>query len=324
METVGGVNNWKLTLRREGEGVTLARAVTCDIRAALPETVLGLPVTALGEHALSPGAREEPGEEVLVSCGPLPEDAAWDNRNLRDLTLPEGLRRVGDYAFLNCGGLRKLRLYDGVAFWGGGALMNCRVLNTVEITRTGPEGDALAYFADELSRELDATVFTPDGTARLLFPEFAEVYEENCPAHHFDYAIYGAGYPYHHCFRQKRLNLKDYDALWPGYLGMEHDESCALRLAWWRVRRPLGLSDRAAALYWAYLRARGGETVQWLLEQADTAGLAFFLSRAKMDDSALSAACALARDRGAAEALALLLEAQHRRNPAGAEKRFDL
>ena len=55
METVSGVNNWKLVIRREAAGVTILRAETCDRQAALPDTLFGLPVTALGHHALTPG-----------------------------------------------------------------------------------------------------------------------------------------------------------------------------------------------------------------------------------------------------------------------------
>ena len=177
METVSGVNNWKLVIRREAAGVTLLRAVTCDERAALPEELFGLPVTALGDHALAPTAGEAEGEAVQVTCGPVAADAEWNNRNLRELTLPPALRRVGDYALMNCVGLKTLRLWDGVTFWGGGALMNCRTLDTFHLTRTGEQGESLAYFADELSRELDVTITEPDGqTVRLLFPEYMEVY----------------------------------------------------------------------------------------------------------------------------------------------------
>ena len=48
METISGINNWKLVVRREAEGVTILRAVTCDAKAALPDTLFGLPVTVLG------------------------------------------------------------------------------------------------------------------------------------------------------------------------------------------------------------------------------------------------------------------------------------
>ena len=61
METISGSGNWRLTIRRESAGVTILRAATCDARARLPETLYGLPVTALGDHALSPTAAPRRG-----------------------------------------------------------------------------------------------------------------------------------------------------------------------------------------------------------------------------------------------------------------------
>ena len=141
--------------------------------------------------------------------------------------------------------------------------------------------------------ETDGTVF------RLLFPEYREVYEENCPAHHFDYNIFGAGYPYHHSFRRKRLDLRTYDELWSGFLGMEHDEDCAVRLAFWRLRYPVELTPRAEGQYLSHLRAHAGEAAVWLVGERDMPGLAFLLRTAEPDREALSAACALARESGA-------------------------
>ena len=327
METVSGASNWKLVFRREGGGVTILRAGTPDVRAVLPERLFGLQVTALGDRALAPerqGDALPPGAEaVLVTCGLA--EAEWDNRRLQDLALPETLEAMGNYALLNCSALKTLRMYDGAARWGGGALMNCRSLDTLHLTRTGPDqGEALAWFAGELSRELDVTLHGPEGiTARLLFPEYTELYEENCPAHHFDYFISGAGYPYHHCFRQKRLSLKEYDALWRDFLGMEHDEAAALRLAWRRLRWPLDLGE-AEAGYRAYLKEHAGDALRLLMEEEDGDVLPLLLDLAEPDREALSAACALAREKGDTAALAALLENQHRRFPAGLEKTFAL
>ena len=328
METVSGASNWRLVLRREKGGVTILRAGTPDARASLPDRLFGLPVTALGDRALAPERQGDPvppgAETLLVTCAPPDKDA--DNRLLRDLTLPETLEAMGNYALLNCSALKTLRIHDNILRWGGGALMNCRSLDTLHLTRTGPDqGEALAWFAGELSRELDVTVYGPGGErARLLFPEYTELYEENCPAHHFDYSISGAGYPYHHCFRQKRLSLKEYDALWRDFLGMEHDEAAALRLAWRRLRRPLELGETAAAGYRAYLKEHAGDALRLSLEEEDGEALPLLLELAEPDREALSAACALARETGATAALAALLEEQHRRFPAGLEKSFAL
>lgn len=325
LETISGISSWKLTICRETAGIAVLRAVTCEPSAALPETLWGLPVTALGDHALAPGAGQVPGEEVLVSCGPLPPDAQWDNRNLRDLTLPASLERVEDYALFNCTELKTLRLGDGVNRWGGGAIMNCRRLDTFQMDCSGREGELLAYFAGELPGELDVTLRRRGETwTRLIFPEYVEVYEENCPAHHFDYNIYGAGYGYHHCFYGKKLDLKSYDVLWRPMLAMEHDGGCALRLAWWRLRYPAELTDGAAADYRAYLRSHALEAVRFLLSLGDVSDLRLLLRETAPDRETLTAACALAREKGGAAALALLLEEQHRRFPAGEESRFAL
>lgn len=326
METISGASNWRLVLRREEGGVTILRAGTPDAKAVLPERLFGLPVTALGDRALAPERQGDPvppgAEAALVVC--VPPEEGWDNRALRDLTLPESLEALGDYALLNCSALKTLRMYDSIFHWGGGALMNCRSLDALHLTRMGPEqGEALAWFAGELSRELDVTIHDPDGgeAVRLLFPEYTELYEENCPAHHFDYFISGAGYPYHHCFRQKRLSLKEYDALWRDFLGMEHEERAALRLAWYRLRRPADLGETAAAGYRAYLKDHAGAALRLLLGEE---GLPLLLELTEPDREALSAACALARERGDTAALAVLLEERRRRFPGGLEKSFTL
>ena len=185
--------------------------------------------------------------------------------------------------------------------------------------------ETLAYLAGELSRELDVTIRSPGGeTFRLLFPEYTELYEENCPAHHFDYFISGAGYPYHHCFRQKKFSLKEYDALWRDFLGMEHEETTALRLAWYRLRFPAELGSAAEASYRTYLQDHAGEALCLLLAEEDGGALPALLALVQPDREALSAACALARENGDAAALAVLLEERHRRFPAGLEKSFTL
>ena len=324
METFAGANNWKLVCRRDADGVTILRAATCDRRAALPETLWGLPVRSLGDRAMAPGTREEDGEEVLLLCGG--KDAEdWDNRHLEELTLPDTLEQVGNFAFFRCERLRLLRLRDTVAHWGGSTLMNCRSLDTIDLTVTDPAQETLAYFAGELSGELDVTLHMPDGDSfRLIFPEYMEIYEENCPAHMFNYSITGAGYPYHHIFRHKQLHLQDYDNLYAAYLKMDCDPVCALKLAFCRLRWPRELNAAAAARYRAHLRDHADAALEWGLTQEDPGDLAFLLSLTEPDREALARTLDQARRLGKAQAVALLLEEQHRRFPAGRTRRFAL
>lgn len=319
MEVFSGASNWSLTIRREAEGITLLRAQTCDRRAVLPDTLFGLPVVALGRRALS-GGRTEAGEEVRLTHGRGEGD--WDNHALEELTLPPALHRVEDYALLNCRTLRRLTMDDSVRVWGSGVLMNCRALGEIHLRWGEEQGAALDYFAGELSRELDVSLDTPRGQARLIFPEYTELYEENCPAHHFDYTILGAGYPYHHCFRQRKFFFVDYDGLWDKFLGVEHEPSCALRMAWWRLALPLGLEDEAAEKYRQYLLSHADAALDWLLLERNASGIAQLLRWGKLPAESVSAACAKARERGDTESLAVLLEAAQR--PEGRRKCFDL
>ena len=285
METIQGLANWRLSVRREAECVVILRALTCDKRAVLPDTLFGLPVTALSDRALAHGA-----------------------------TLPRGLQSIGDYALMNLRAMETLRLCDDLIAAGSATFMNCRSFSKIELTRTGPkQGPALASIVRNLQQELDVTIRRTDGNSlRLIFPEYIENYTENTPAHHFELKISGGGYAYHSVFRDKSLQLQDYDALWPGYIAAEHDEGSALRLAYWRLRCPVELSRNP------------GAALSFALEEQDMQGLRLLLSLGEMASEIQDAALEEARERHLTEATALLLETRRSRSGTGRAKRYEL
>ena len=204
--------------------------------------------------------------------------------------------------------------------------MNCRALKNLHITRVGEKhGEALAYICEEIHDELDVTIYGTDGSVtRLVFPDFAESYEENFPNHHFDYHINGGGYPYHHTFPGKQLQLKTYDELWDKYLRERHEPETALKLAYYRLRYPVELADFAEEQYTEYLRKNAEDALLWQLSQRDAEGLSLLLSKLQPDEDTLHHACDQARREGNTEAVALLLEKQHKVSPKGLDKDFDL
>ena len=323
METLYGSSNWQLTIRREQDQITILRAVTCDTHAVLPDTLFDLPVTVLGEKALAPTAKPVSGEEVRILCG---REGEWDNRNLQELTLPESLLEVQNYALYGCFRLHTLHLTDRIKRWGGGCVTNCRSLHRIWLTRVGPQqGESLAVLCGELSDELDVTIQEADGSvARLLFPEYAELYEENIPHHQFDYHIQGGGFPYHHTFSGKQLSLRTYDELWEKYRRTQTEPDTALRLAWYRLRWPVDLGDQAGEQYADYLRQYGEAALLWQLDQRDAVGLTLLLKLLEPDATILHRACEQARQSGNTEALALLLERQRSAVPRGFDRSFDL
>ena len=324
LETISGLSNWRLVIRREKDGVTVLRAVTCDRKAVLPDELFGLPVRALQDHALAAGAMPAEGEELCVLGGAEEED--WDNRNITELTLPRFLRHIGPYAFMNLRSMETLRFFDDLDSVGSAAFMNCRSFSRLELTRTGPQqGPALASLVQSLQQELDVTVYETDGSIlRLVFPEYFENYTENNAAHHFQLQIIGGGYAYHSVFRGKILRLADYDALWPSYIAQEHDGDCALRLACGRLFRPAALSAQAGERYAAYLRANMGRALSCVLREKDMQGLRLLLDLGSLDTETLDAALRESRSLQTTEATAILLEKRHTLPVAGRTKTFEL
>ena len=299
-----------ITWRPVSGGAELVCVRTPDADITLPETIAGLPVTAVGQYAFSPVCEQAQGEQLNITCG-ISEDVP-DNRALACVTLPPTLRRLDDYAFYNCAGLRVLRFFEPITHWGTGIFMNCRLMDTLVIHAADEEAQSVYRLVSDFSRELDITVLYPQGEqARLIFPGYAEVYSENISARHLDYSINGAGFPYHNMFRSRALVIKDYDRLWPGLTARAHDRDCALRIAWYRLSYPYGLTKEAEQLYLEYLNRHAGDVILWRITERDISGLAWFLHKAELSRQILSNACAEARSQKSPEALALLLEEQH-------------
>lgn len=323
MKTMAGQNNLLITWRPTFDGAALTRVETADREITLPETVEGLPVTALGSLAFDLTEPPPPDTPLRITCGLGGTEA--DNRKLERITLPATLRRVGSYAFYNCSGLREVRFLREVDDWGTSPFMNCLSLNVFRVQSADDRAENVYHLVNAFSRELDVTVdYAQVPAARLIFPAYTEAYQENISARCFDYALMGPGYLYRNVFRRRALPLKDYDRLWPTLIAMEHDPDGALRMAWHRLRYPRALTPEAGERYLGHLRQQAGAVIDRLLHLRDMRGLAWFLPQSDADRETLAAACESARQLGAAEALALLLAEQHRRFSDGIDKSFAL
>ncbi len=323
MEKIYGISNWKLTIRRAGDHIEILRGVTCDAQAVLPDSLFDLPVTVLADHALAPTAKPIEGEEILMVSG---REGEWNNRNLRELTLPSGLTEVQSYAFYGCRGLHTLQLHDRIDRWGIDCFMNCHNLRNLRLTRVGEkQSEALAFICGAISEEMDVVIREVDGSeTRLVFPDYVEDYEENIPNHSFDFRISGGGYPYHHTFPKKQLILRTYDEHWSQFLRKQYEEETALRLAYTRLRWPTGLEPFAEKQYIEYLSAHAEEAILWQLSQKDAIGLTLLLDKLAPGTEVLHSACEQARREGNTEGLALLLERQRKSRPRGLDRDFDL
>ncbi len=249
---------------------------------------------------------------------------AWSNRFMESIVIPSGVHSIGHYAFLGCDLLRRIELYDGKVDFGTGVFMNCP-LTDIWLHRPGEEGNVLSYFAYELTRELDARILGADGEVeeRVLFPEYFEVSFANVEARQFDYDMVGIGYPYHHVFRSKKLDWHEYDRLWERCLAHGTEEALAGRIAWFRLRWPVHLSEMFREPYVEYLKQHAQGMLLWCIEHGTAADLSAMAALAEPSEEARAAASEAAREAGRTDCLAVLM-AKQTGAPAGRRKKYEL
>ena len=332
MEQVLGMGNWTIQYRETESGITILRAVTKDRRAVLPQDIHGLPVRELSDYSLSVRDKVQPAADIKsieITDGRAPQDAEWDNRQIGELRLPATVRKVGSYCFMGLRNLQKIQFTDAPMEWGISPFMNCIFLHDIVIDRPEQEERNLAWLAGEVNGELDVTIRRPgEPDIRVLFPGYTEISEENTPARQFNFSMEGMGYPYHHVFRDRKLDWHAYDGIWERAVSRGGDNAdTLLQLAWYRLLTPEHLSDEKAEAYEKYIRPGAGKLLDWILERGTAAELAELLQRTELPEETIRRGCDQARAEGKTQCVAVLLAhlpQAAEEAPVGRRKSYDL
>ena len=237
----------------------------CSYVQAEPETD-GAPETAPDVEAdVMPGADGTPGAEPGAD-GALAELAgAYITR----VTLPEGVKKIGNFAFYNATALAELELGSGTDMLGSDAFMNCRSLSRLLLHADPGQKTGLRLLLAQLSSDLEVTLSGENGVwAKLLFPEYYESYDEIAPAHIFGRNIVGEGFRARQSFREGVLDFAQYDKIFPQAC-VDESEATLGRLALDRVRYAAELSETPRGLYEAYLKAHGGYLIRRITDDRD-------------------------------------------------------
>ena len=293
----------------------------------LPAAVDGRPLTELGPYCFAPRQRERmlPPESALLRAWTsrpavgrydFEEDAPADElppriagNFLEEITLPDGLRLLGDAAFYDCRKLRRIQL-------GSGPLTVCSdtLTNTMALTRLAVRADTAApsgvpRLLASLHGEV-AVEYLPHGSAPqavLWFPEFWEDIKE-VPAHMLIPSFSGKGYHYRQCFTAAGApQCKEYDAVLP-QTGEGDAPATLAAMAFDRLRYPDQLDAAAAERYRSYLAdaEHGLLCVRRFLDTQDIDALRTLLSLQLLAPDALRTAARWAQDADNTEAAALL------------------
>ena len=127
---------------------------------------------------------------------------------------------------------------------GVGAMTGCHKIERVTV-KTDENGDScLRDILTELPETLRVDMDKNGEQGRFWFPEFFEEGVENTPARIIENHVHGSGIRYRNSFLHKKLNILEYDKLFP-YAEAWEEESIVLKLVLDRILYPMDLTETA-------------------------------------------------------------------------------
>ena len=278
--------------------------------AEIPSEIDGHPVTELGAYAFSAhmdreqfwhelGNRTvkiwnpETGEQE-VSEPDAETVPGLQGMQVETVRLPEGLRKIGAYAFYNCNALSELHFHSSLKDLGAGLFTGCHHLRRLNVTLDETETSCLKEILIEVPEKMAVTV---EGQlrAKLLFPEFFEESVENTPARILMTHMHGSGMNFRNSFYMKKLDFRAYDACY--YMAKaEEDFDTVLEMTLDRLQYPVGLSEDRREDYESWLNGHLVQAFEKAAEHRDLDMLMWLTEHGKPDDGLLSQTAIAASD----------------------------
>lgn len=261
----------------------------------VPENIEGRSVTALGPYTFS-----EHGKD------------------LREVILPDTVRRIGRYAFYGCANLQKIVLTDTLQDIGGGVFTGCRI-REIEVDLYHGRKCCLRDIVAEnrfcLSVTLRYHTNGKEETARLIFPEHYEEAVENTPARIVMTEYHGSGGNYRQCIYNKEVDYKRYDEMFV-YARAREEKETVFELVFSRLLFPYQLSEEAKERYEGYVRANVKEAAAFLIVREWEKGI-FYLTESNLwTEEGLNVAIDFAAEKRKTEFVSFLMEEKHKRYKA--------
>lgn len=180
-----------------------------------------------------------------------------ENRKIEYVFLPDEILVIDRHSFYNCRNLVKVSVPGGVKSVGDGAFKNCERLSVLELREAKPGNTCLKHLIYDQNHALKVMIHYQgilhgENTAYLYFPDFEYEYIANEPARIFSEVGYGAGYLYQQCFFDNDVDYGRYDSVFASAYVSEDMETLA-RIAAMRLRYPYCLSEDAEKKYQEYL-----------------------------------------------------------------------
>lgn len=278
--------------------------------AEIPSEIDGHPVTELGAYAFSAHMDREQfwhelGNRTVKIWNPKTGEQevsepdaetvpGLQGMQVETVRLPEGLRKIGAYAFYNCNALSELHFHSSLKDLGAGLFTGCHHLRRLNVTLDETETSCLKEILIEVPEKMAVTV---EGQlrAKLLFPEFFEESVENTPARILMTHMHGSGMNFRNSFYMKKLDFRAYDACY--YMAKaEEDFDTVLEMTLNRLQYPVGLSEDRREDYESWLNGHLVQAFEKAVEHRDLDMLMWLTEHGKPDDGLLSQTAIAASD----------------------------
>ncbi|MEY8354399.1 leucine-rich repeat domain-containing protein [Lachnospiraceae bacterium 54-53] len=302
-----------------------------DGAVRIPEQIEKRPVTELAAYAFSGGwgrnqmlasaenqilLCDEEGNPVSEAEEDLPPEICCER--LKDLYLPDTVKKIGNYAFYNCYELIHVECFSSISDLGSGLFTGCSGIKYLDIHIVDGTRSCMKEILSELRQELYVNYYSSQGNARLVFPEMFEESVEHTPARIIIREMHGCGHMYRYCFDHTEFQFHKYDALFPHIL-VQEPERVVAALVLGRLFTPLGLQDPDKKTYEAYLKEHFTGAAGLALEDRDPALFLWLAGQYGADRKDFDRMVELAGKADKPELLSILMNVRRRRFPA--EKR---
>ena len=208
--------------------ITITGYVGAVSHLQIPDRIGGLPVTAVAKSAFS------------------------RRNDLVYIRLPETVRSLHMFAFYFCRNLKKAVLCDVITDYYDGVFRQCQDLLEIELTVNAGNYTVLRDILSENDRTVRVTLHLPDGTARLVFPDYVLDFTEDTFARAFHSSITGTGFTYRECVNKNGISFREYDQMFDRLAAV--NVPLASETALDRLTYPYSLGEQPREAYESFVR----------------------------------------------------------------------
>ena len=239
---------------------------------------------------------------------------------VNSITFPKSVEKIGNNAFYNCRELTDITMGSNIKEVGSDVFMNCRNLHKICILSDIKDVTGLRQVLSRISSEIEVTYMKYDKiTAKVLYPEYSESYDEIDPAHIFGRNIEGEGFRARQCFDGGRADMRQYDTIFPK-ASAEESVEVAGKIAMYRLMYPYMLNDSEKDLYMEYLENNKSEIVNLFVENKSIDEVEFMLELFGSDREMIENAIVKAAETGFGEVTALVLKYRRKKEDIRKER----